>query len=53
MTLEKTQTGPLSACQNSGCIGSILGAGVVTAGSVIVSGSIVIAANTIGRNYLI
>lgn len=47
MELEEKNIMLLSACTNEGCIASILGAGLLSAGSVIVSGSIVVTANVV------
>lgn len=45
MKLESKQIESLTACENENCYASVLGAGVLSAGSVIISGSIVITSN--------
>ena len=47
MKLESNQIKSLTACENENCYASILGAGVLSAGSVIISGSIVVTANVV------
>lgn len=43
--LDVSQMNSLGQCSNEGCIGQVISAGFVSAGSAIVSGSIVIVAN--------
>ena len=45
LMLEPKQVISLTNCENEQCYASILGTGIVSAGSIIISGSIVVTAN--------
>lgn len=43
--LDRSSVGQISRCEDEGCIGAVLQAGFVSAGSAIISGSIVLVSN--------
>lgn len=47
MVLEGVQVGSIQSCSNDGCIGLLVTAGVIAAGSAVISGSIALVGNAI------